>query len=318
MSITKYSLLVCGLLLTGQGALAQWSAAPIPVPRGSFTFRYENDFFNATDKYYTQGIVLEYAASGIGASPIAPWLLHLSNATATHSLFAEQNCFTPSSIRRDTIFTGDRPFAAALFIGERSESVDPQRALKLGGSLTVGVLGPCASCAAEQRGIHNALNNIEPLGWQFQVCSDVIVNYAAHVEKRVLRLRFLETSLGAGAAVGTYRTNASLGGRVELGHFRSSFDAPSLARDGFRASLFLDGRMRVIGYDASMQGGLFNTDSPYVLDASAIERIVLAGGGGVRLSYRSLILTYAKTFITREYVGGADHGWGTCTIKVLF
>ena len=306
------------MLFVGLSVGPAVKAQEVPFPQRAFTFRYENDFFNATDKYYTQGVVLDYSAPFIGRSPTTRALLRLRDAGVQHALFAEQNCFTPSSIRRDTIFTGDRPFAAALFVGQRALSIDPTRGLKLTSALMASWWGRPAEWAEEQRGIHRALDNIEPLGWQFQVASALILNYAARIEKRLLRLPFAEASLGASADLGTYRSNAGVNGRLELGRFRSDFDVRGPGPKAFRASAFVDGQVKAIAYDASMQGGLFNADSPYVLQPEAIERLVLSGGGGVKLAYGKLSLTYAKTFITREFVGGTDHGWGTCTIKVLF
>ncbi len=283
----------------------------------SFSFRYQNDFFNATDKYYTQGVQFIYGAPFLGRSPVAHVLFGLKDATLEHAVLLEQQCFTPSSIRRDTIFTGDRPFAAALFLGQRMVSFAPQRALKLSSAIKLGVLGPCALCAEEQRGIHRALDNIEPLGWQHQVAGDVIVNYSLRIDKRVLRSSFAETSLGASAELGTYRTNTGLHGRVEVGCFNSFFEPAAPSSKVFHFSAYVEGQVTVIGYDATMQGGLFNASSPYTLSADAIERLVLGGGGGLRLTYRALSLTYAKTFITSEFVGGTDHGWGTCRIEVI-
>ncbi len=288
-------------------------AAP-PAPP-SFTFRYENDFFSATDKYYTQGVLLEYSASFIKASPATRLLLRLRDGQERHSFFAEQNCFTPSSIRRDTILTGDHPFAAALFVGQRLVSADPVRGIKLTSTLELGAMGPCAICAEEQRGIHRALHNIEPLGWQFQVAGDVIVNYDVEVQKRLFRLPFAEASVGASTELGTYRTNVVLDGDLELGHFDSGFDGRTPGK-GFRASAFLNGRVKAVGYDASLQGGILNSDSPYVLSAGSIERAVLVGGGGVRFGYHRLSLDYSRTFTTREFAGGTDHGWGTLFVQI--
>ena len=312
----KHLLVVAPVVLAALvGGYPSMALSPQAPPR-SFTFRYENDFFNATDKYYTQGVQLEYSAPLIGRSPTTKLLFRLPGAEERHSMIVEQNCFTPSSIRRDTIFTGDRPFAAAFFIGQRAMSVDTQRGLKLTSLLTLGVLGPCAICAEEQKGIHQALDNIEPLGWEFQVASDVIVNYAVRMEKRVWRTSFAETRLGAGVELGTYRTNASVNGRLDLGRFLSLFD-PQVRSRSIHFNVFLNGQATAVAYDASMQGGLFNGYSPYTLPQEAIERLVLRGGGGVELSWRRLCLTYAKTYITPEFVGGKDHGWGTCTIQVL-
>ncbi|MEO8588563.1 MAG: lipid A deacylase LpxR family protein [Flavobacteriales bacterium] len=287
--------------------------------QGYFRFVYDNDFFNATDRYYTQGIRLELSAPFVARSPFRHVLVGLGEeGQERHVLFAQQECFTPGSIRRDTILRTDRPFAAAMYLGERKISTDVAKKRMLSTSITLGVLGPCAICAEEQVGIHRALDNIAPLGWQFQVANDVILNYSMELDQRLYRNSFAELSGGVGGNLGTYRTNVGVHSRLDLGLFNSSFDAIPSAEPGFQLIAFLDGGMRMIGYDATLQGGLFDHKSPHTLPAEAVERVVLRGEGGVRLRYHHLALLYSKTFITREFEGGADHGWGSCVITVLF
>ena len=284
-----------------------------------FRFQYDNDFFHATDRYFTQGIKLELAASFMDRSPVRRMLVHLGEqATQRQVLFAQQDCFTPSSIRRDTILRTDRPFAAALYVGQRSISTDTERKRTLTSAISLGVIGPCALCAEEQVGIHRALDNITPLGWQFQVASDVILNYSAALDQRIFRSRFAEMSAGFGAELGTYRTNANVRGRLELGRYNSAFDAVPLFGRSLQLSAFISGEIRAIGYDASFQGGLFDRSSPHTLSTSALERITLRSEGGLKFRYRSLALLYSRTFLTSEFTDGGDHGWGSVVITALF
>lgn len=240
------------------------------------------------------------------------------NADHRNVLFAQQDCFTPSSIRRDTVLRTDRPFAAALYLGERSISTDTERKRTLISSFSLGVLGPCALCAEEQVGLHRALNNIAPLGWQYQVAGDVILNYGAQFDQRLLKNDFAEIAAGIGAEADTYRTNANVHARLELGRFNSAFDAPTGSFRAFQASAFLAGQANVVGYDATCQGGVFDRDSPHVLSAPSLLRMVLRGEVGVHLRYHSFALLYSKTFTTREFRTGLDHGWGSIDIMIFF
>lgn len=308
-SIALSCLLVAGIPFgsSAQNGDAHW-----------FRFHYENDFFHATDRYYTQGIRLELSAPFIARSPLRHALIGLGKtAEERHVLFAQQECFTPGSIRRDTILRTDRPFAAAMYLGERKTSTDIAKKRTLSTSIIFGVLGPCAICAEEQVGIHRALDNIEPLGWQFQVAQDVILNYGAELDQRLLRHRFAELSGGLSANAGTYRTNVGTHARLEIGRFDPQFDGASIFKRSLQVSAFLDGGLRLIGYDATYQGGLFNHSSPHTLQAETIERIVLRSEGGIRLRYRKLALLYSRTFSTPEFDGGGDHGWGSCVITVM-
>src|ERR1051326_8418923 len=66
----------------------------------SFHFIYENDFFNATDYYYTQGIRYEFIFPGIKKILIVKLLprLHKTN-DEQFKITLNQECFTPLSIR---------------------------------------------------------------------------------------------------------------------------------------------------------------------------------------------------------------------------
>ena len=303
-----FACLVPTIVVMGQGIEESW-----------FRFRYDNDFFTATDQYFTQGVRLELAAPFISRSPFRSILPRYGkNAMQRDVLYAQQECFTPTSIRRDTILRTDRPFAAAFYIGQRSISTDTDRKRKLTSTISLGVIGPCALCAEEQRGIHKALNNIEPLGWQFQVANDVILNYGVQLDQRMLHLRFAELSGGIAVAAGTFRTQAQLNMRAEVGLFRSVFDTPDTYSKKFQISMFLQGDVRFVGYDATFQGGLFRRDDPHVLASRNMERVVLWTEGGINFRYRGIAVSYTKTFITRELNTGKDHAWGSCVITGYF
>lgn len=118
--------------------------------------------------------------------------------------------------------------------------------------------------------------------------------------------------------MGTYRTNASAKARIELGRSNSVFDAVPIFGRGLLLSAFVSGEIRAIGYDASFQGGVFDRESPHTLSASSLERITLQSEGGLKFRYRTLALLYSRTFVTREFADGADHGWGSVVITALF
>ncbi len=76
---------------------------------------YDNDFFNATDRYYTQGIKLSFIHPIVKYSPLSYALIQINkNALNYYGLHIEQDCFTPRSIRYDTIPYGERPYAAVF------------------------------------------------------------------------------------------------------------------------------------------------------------------------------------------------------------
>src|SRR5438876_129633 len=75
---------------------------------------YENDFFVATDYYYTQGINLELVSPSIGKIPVTNALIKPKAGEVNYGIAIEHNGYTPTSICHFEILQGDRPFCASL------------------------------------------------------------------------------------------------------------------------------------------------------------------------------------------------------------
>ena len=283
------------------------------------SFTYDNDFFTATDRYFTQGVGLRFGSTSLGHSWLmAPMLQLHADGSPWLTVRAQQDCYTPSSIRTDTIRAFDRPFAAALYLGLEATSVDPDRGLKVTSTLLAGALGPCASCAEEQQWIHHGLGNIEPLGWQYQVHSDVLLNYGATMEKRLFSSGWAEGRGGLQANVGSYHDDATASFALELGKGATAFDQPGQLLRSPRFKAFGHAALTVVGYDASMQGGFFQRDNPHVLEAAQIERVVVGYGWGARFNFKGIDLEYREWYIGRTFQGGLTHGWGTVVLRGWF
>ncbi len=290
-----------------------------PSVKGNVSLTYANDYFTATDRYFTQGVGLR-----VGSVPLAntflikPMLRLHGDEQPLLTVLVQQDCYTPSSIRTDTIRPDDRPFAGALYIGEEVVSSDPQKGLRVQSSLIIGALGPCAACSEEQHWIHHGLGNIEPLGWQYQEASAVLLNYAVDVEKRLYGSRWMEIRGGANGMLGTYKDNAGATATVELGKGRSVFDPVTVRPMHTQFKAYGKAGVQFIGYDASMQGGVFDKDSPHVVSAADVERVVLGYGWGAQLSFHRLDLGYSEWYIGRTFRDGLTHGWGNVLIRGWF
>ncbi len=265
------------LLLSTAGAYAQGD--------GFFRLAYANDYFGATDYYFTQGIRLDYGNERRG------WLL-------------AQEGYTPTSIRDDQIRYGDRPYAGALYAGFWRRGAGSR-----GGSwkqeLTAGVLGPLSLAAEEQRWIHAQTGNVEPRGWPYQVANDLLINYRLVLERTVIDRRFLRVGGRAEGRLGTYRSRLEAGMEVRVGLLRF----PELA-------LHLRPGARLVGYDATLQGGIFNRSSPYTLSAGEIRRLVGRMDAGIDLGGRRWGVSFTRTFLTAEFAGGKAHDWGTVGLRI--
>ncbi len=288
-----------------------------------FKLNYDNDFFSATDRYYTQGILAELILPGLRKNPISHILIKLKNFSQNYyGLGFEQDCFTPVSIQHNTIYYGERPFAATMFLSNFLVSMSQEKKQRLTTSLDLGVMGPCAVCEEEQKGIHKALHNIKPLGWQYQIATDYIINYRAKFEQGIYTSNHFEFVGATEARVGTLYDDVSAGVLFRLGFMNGYFKNIGLTKNSFNKKfqlyVFAHAKITAVVYNATMQGGLFETNSVYIIPAKKVQRDVFMASAGVVAAFKRFSLEYTKVYVSGEFYKGIDHGWGHVTITSCF
>ena len=279
---------------------------------------YENDFFSASDRYYTQGIHLEMVSPALRRFPLSKVLWHPVKGYTQYGIGLEHAGYTPTSISSDNILYGDRPFAAALLLKTFAVTTDTARRLRFSTALSTGVVGQAAGGAEMQTGIHRWLHNITPHGWQYQVHNDLIFNYQLGVEKQLLSWRNnLSLSADAMVRAGSLSTKASAGATLIVGIYNDPFRS-GLDNTGFRIYGYIHPQIAAVGYDATMQGGLFNRTSPYTIAAADISRITFANRYGFVASFHHITLEYFQSLVTREFKNGLTQEWGGVQIAYDF
>jgi lipid A 3-O-deacylase len=292
-----------------------------------FSLNYDNDFFSGTDRYYTQGILLTFIHPVVRYSPFSHMLVRLSkDALNYYGFHAEQDVFTPRSIRYNggAIYYGERPFTAVFFVSHSLTSIHSSKKLLLRTQLDLGVLGPEAKGEEEQKGIHKALNNIQPQGWENQLSTDYIVNYTAKIEKGFINKQHLELMASSTARLGSLYTDLGIGLNIRLGLFSPYFNNlgleknAALRRQDFKIYGVAKLNAKVVGYNATLEGGLTNNGNIYELPANAIDRFVANASYGIVAAYKRFSLEYTKVYITPEFKNGLNHSWGKCVVTVCF
>ncbi len=265
-----------------------------------FRFDYANDLFASRDRYFTQGYGFDFYHPALKASPLMRLLPALPGESAYGLTF--RHCgFTPTSLFSDAPRRGDRPFASYLFLGHVRVSRDERLGLTLTAELDGGILGQGAGGKWIQVGLHRALGNQLPHGWDNQIRNDAVLNFSGRLEKALISRAWFDGGAFVDAAAGTLYTNAGLGLKGRLG-------AP--ARNGKRAYLFVLVDEKAVGYDATLQGGLFNRGSPYTLRAAQVERLVARGDIGFALDRGGWVFVFTRSFQSREFKDGLAHQWG--------
>jgi len=296
-------------------------ASMITLSRESFlSIDFDNDILDYTDRFYTNGIRIEIIAPALQMNPLSRLMLpYRRSGINYYGISLVQNMYTPSTTKTGGILYGDRPYAAYLYAGIFKITSDPAHAFRQTSELKIGIIGPNSYGEWVQRSFHNTVpTNNEPLGWEYQVQNDLVLNYTVTMEKGILSGKNADFLLSSTGNLGTLYTNLSAGGQVRIGWMNPCFANHGISRRQvleaaglrkFQFYFFLKGSGRVVGYDATLQGGLLNRSSAYTLPSGNISRIVAQGSGGMVLSYNGISLEAEQFVLSPEFHHGWWHKW---------
>lgn len=288
-----------------------------------FRFNYDNDLFSGTDRYYTQGIVIDLVHPLMKHSPLSYLLPKLTGAKNYYGLHIEQDAYTPKDIlyRGGQIYFGERPYSAVFFVSHTLNSLLPVKKLLLQTQVDFGFLGPIAKGEEEQKAIHKATNNAEPLGWQNQLSNAILVNYDLKLEKGLVNTNYVDLNVFSQGRLGTLFTDLAVGINSRFGILSPYFNSLGLEKSPakkFKIYGLASSYVKLVGFNATLQGGLSNSKNIYELPDRSIRHFVALISGGIVVAYKRMSIEFSKVSITPEFKGGVDHGWGKCVVSVCF
>lgn len=280
---------------------------------------YENDYFSLTDEYYTQGINLEYVHPALKKSPISSILIGAKTKPTKYGLALESLGYTPTSIGHDEILYGDRPFAGVLFLKSFAIVNDSVQHYRITSSLSTGVIGPSAGTKEMQKAIHSWIGDVSPRGWENQISEDLVLNYEANYERELLAFKNVFSMTGkVGGRLGTLSDKAYASAAFMAGFFDNAFESFSKRKHSLQVYLYDEPQFHLIGYDASLQGGVFNRSSPYTIAAGDINRAVFQNNFGIVIKFKGISAEYFQSFLSKEFETGATHRYGGVRVGVVF
>jgi hypothetical protein len=283
-----------------------------------FRINYENDFFTASDRDYTQGILVEKVHPDFNRFPMMKILWHPGHCESKYGLAIEHNAYTPNQIDRYSIQYGDRPFAAVLLLKTFLIATNFERKQRFTVSFSSGLLGPGAGGELIQRTIHHWIHYTQPQGWHNQIRNDLILNYQVNGEKEIYQFagHFSISSYGS-VRLGTLSDKLSAGFTANLGNFISPFTQSLFLKRSFQWYIYCQLLGNAVAYDATLQGGLLNHSSVYTIADSDLSRLTVENKFGIVFIFRSLYLEYFHTGLTEEFrtslyhrTGGIQIGFG--------
>ena len=248
-----------------------------------------------TDQYYTAGmgaIFTRYQTEGPDGE-----------ATRRYKSWgARQDIFTPRDITSPALLEDDRPFASyAVVEHHRGRTLGGGWALDQG--FSAGVLGKYSGGGLMQNAVHRMVDFAEELsGWQYEVKPDAILNYRGEIAKR-WSLPSGFSLAGAGAArLGSLHTDASL-------EAAAAWKVAS-ARGARHFRIAVSGGGRLVGYNATLSGGLINRDDRY-RGVVRPERLVGNLTATTEARYGPIGLEASLVHVSPEFKGGVSHVYAT-------
>ena len=275
-----------------------------------FRINYENDFFTATDKNYTQGYNLELVSPFLKSNPLNHLFFGVKDVKTNYGISIEHIGFTPNNYVSEAIQFGDRPFAAAIMLKSFSVANKPIKKTRFSQSFSLGLIGPGAFGKEMQVKIHEIIGDKIPGGWNNQIKNDLVLNFRLAHEKQLLRFKnMLSVNSFSALQLGTLFTNASIGFSSVIGYVNSPL-GPNEKNKKWQFYIYSQPIITIVGYDATLQGGVFNNKSPYVVSANDISRFTAQVNYGLAVKSKKLYFEYARTVITREFNSGNSAQWG--------
>ena len=313
--------LLCLLHLTvyGQAIDNTWSFKNIKRDK-YFRFSYENDYFASADRYYTQGINIELVAPWVKNFPLTKLLIHPKNSYLRYGLGIEDDAYTPTSTDKNEILFGDRPYASFFILKTFLIAIDPKRMQRFSATWSIGIIGPATGAMDLHTAIHRIVpNNSIPKGWSNQIGNDAILNYQVNYEKQLLSSEhFFSLDADGMIRIGSLSDKASAGLTMILGYFESPFSDKKATKGNVCIYGYEHPELDVTGYDATLEGGVFNKRSPYTLGPGDISHFTFQNRFGIVFVTHRLHLEYFRTFLSKEFNTGLTHKWGGLQIALAF
>ncbi len=282
----------------------------------AFSFLYANDVTGSTDQYYTNGVRFDLTMPIFAQSPFSlSWLKWKNSSASYHTINLQYDVFTPDL--HNDLYT-DRPFAAVMMLGSKHQYIMASKQLMITSELHIGIIGQAAGAAKLQNGLHKFFDAADSVvGWETQIRNDIALNYIFTVDKQVHRSEYAEIILGASAYLGSPYTKIQSRVLLRLGLMEDYFNIlNSNPSSKWQAFIFGDFSAVYVAYNATLQGGLINSDSPYVLEE--IIPLHLDFKLGVGVSYKNYNVSIGQHLITPEFDGAESYSWGEIKFRVTF
>ncbi|MCG8320588.1 MAG: lipid A deacylase LpxR family protein [Cytophagales bacterium] len=279
------------------------------APTHQIAAQVDNDRFNfaATDKYYSNGIILKWNRT-----------IHINNffliglvekAILVSSL--QHKIYTPSEIIFYDKQRHDRPYASTLTLSGGVRLFIPKNQF-IQADITLGVSGPWAGGQNLQEWWHRQINVFKPRGWENQIVNSPVVNLHLQHARQWFETKIMNFISTSELNLGTLSANVKQEGLVRVGKFLplnlSTFSGGDLENGPFAKKseiyLFAGAAIEYVYYNGLIEGNWIGNESPHTRQAVPW---VYHGKYGVQWSTWKVSAAISYHLLSREVRGGTDH-----------
>lgn len=304
---------------------ASFSYAQSTPFKNEFGFRSDNDAYLAygQDRYYTNGLFI-YFRRAVDQSKLPEKLNKI-----IWEAEAGQKMYNPQSGNITDIDYVDRPFAAYLYAGGSINFLfNSENSLKI--TVQAGTIGPDARGKEAQELLHSIVGFYEIKGWEWEVNNEAAFNSTINYKNLLFRTGSgrLDLSLDSYLNIGNTYAGAGAGLMFRTGDLNQLFHSASTesvvsnnsrSTDLTEREFFFYAKpiLHYVGYDATIQGGLFREDKgPVVFDA---KPLVFSQQAGLMYSKNRWTADFSLTFKSREVKSVAKpHQYGSAALYYRF
>lgn len=292
--------------------------------KNEFGFKSDNDSYLAqgSDRYYTNGLFIDYRRA-MDQSKLKTGL-----EKKIYEISVGQKMYNPISGYAPDPAKQDRPFAGYLYVGGALSWFHSNESV-LKTSVEIGTTGPNSLAEDGQELLHNTVGFYELDGWQYQIKNEMAVNLSAQYTKLLHRTssNAIDFSFDGYANVGTTFSGAGAGILFRAGGinqlFNSAYTNAVIGNNAKTRALvkreiffYAKPQLNFVAYDATVQGSMFNNDSPVTF---GVKPIVFAQQVGFNYSSQRFTFDFGMLFKTKEIKSSAKaHQFGSISMFYRF
>ena len=277
----------------------------------------DNDILNLpnqTDRYYTNGLDIAFYHSNLSGSFLDYLLIggRKTEKQLTGILF-EQKIYTPKDIYTSELQTNDRPYASTALLSAKKIVVNRSKNYRMSSSFGLGIIGKYAGGELFQNFIHGLTVNSENAnGWSHQIKNDLLTDYKFDFEKGLLNSPFFQLGILSNSQIGSLQTRFSGGLNIAIGMVDGYYENvfKQSGNSDYSCFFYANGGLGYVFYDATLEGGLFNSSNNFVMSNELILRSQYTYSLGIQMNSKSLNLQLGRAWQSQEFVNSENHAWG--------